>query len=104
MVGLLLSPAKAKGYKKLGIAYDGVQKREENWKMAQDFRNRFLNDPTPNTATLFAEAASKMGYFSIWMDVFHDQPTMRKELIRAFKADPDCFDSVTTAPVRKGRL
>lgn len=103
MVGLLSSPAKAVGYSKRGIAYDGVRKRSQQWKQASNFKAIYLNDPSPFNATVIADAAMQMGYFSIWMEVFSDRPEMRKELIRAFKADAACFDA-NFQPVKKGRL
>lgn len=104
MTGLLRSPAKAKTYAKLGISYDGASKRTQIWGQASGFRQQFLQNPTAANAKVIADGASLIGYFSIWMEVFHDQTTMRKELIRAFKADPACFDPTTTAPIPKGRL
>jgi uncharacterized protein (TIGR02646 family) len=104
MVGLMLSPAKAASYKKKGIAYDGVSKRSQQWAQALSFRvTMYLPNPTQQAAVAIANNAAGMGYFSIWMEVFHDRPEVRRELIRAFKADPSCFD-VDTKPVRKNRL
>jgi uncharacterized protein (TIGR02646 family) len=104
MSGLLLSPAKAANYQKLGVAYDGATRRSQTWSMASDFRSQYLATPSAANAATIANGASRIGYFSIWMEVFHDQPPMRRELIRAFKADEDCFDRTNTAPVKKGRL
>lgn len=104
MAGLLRSPASAKGYKKLGIAYDGASKRSQVWGQAEGFKRIFLSTPTIANAAAIANGAASIGHFSIWMEVFHDQPIMRRELIRTFKADSSCFDPVTTAPIRKGRL
>lgn len=102
MVGLMLSPAKARRFKKLGIAYDGVDKRKEQWEQALDFRREYLERPSPRRAYLVARNASRMGYFSIWMEVFSDRPEVRRELIQEFKADPACFN-VATQPRKKGR-
>ena len=104
MVGLLASPAKATIYKQLGIAYDGASRRSQMWSIAMQFKAHYLKNPTSSYATTISEGASKMGYFSIWMQVFIDRREIRKELIRAFKADADCFDPTTTSPVAKGRL
>lgn len=104
MTGLLRSPAKAASYAKLGISYDGASKRSQIWGQASGFRQQYLQNPTVANAMVISDGASLIGYFSIWMEVFHDQLTMRKELIRAFKADPACFDPTTTSPIRKGRL
>jgi uncharacterized protein (TIGR02646 family) len=104
MAGLLLSPAKASGYAKLGVAYDGTSRRSQVWRQASGFRQQFLQNPTAANAVVIANGAASIGYFSIWMEVFTDQPVMRRELIRAFQADQNCFDPATTAPVQKGRL
>jgi hypothetical protein len=103
MVGLMLSPAKARAYKKRGIAYDGIEKRKQQWSQAVDFRAMYLANPTSYNATTIANCAAGMGYFGIWMKVFEDRPEVRHELIRAFKADSRCFGADTT-PVKKGRL
>jgi hypothetical protein len=103
MVGLMLSPAKAAAFKKRGIAYDGVEKRKQQWDQAQGFRQMYIANPSPQSAIAIANCAAKMGYFSIWMEVFSDRPEVRVELIRTFKADPSCF-AATTQPVKKGRI
>ena len=39
------------------------------------------------------DLAPAMGFFSVWMTVFHDHPDMLKRFIHAFPGtDPDCFD------------
>lgn len=103
MVGLLLSPTKAKSYQDLGIAYDGANKRSQMWGMANRVRAEYLKNPSPDGATTVAECAAMLGYFSIWMEVFSAELAVRKELIRLFKADPNCFDA-NTQPVAKGRM
>jgi uncharacterized protein (TIGR02646 family) len=103
MVGLLSSPAKAAEFSKRGIAYDGARKRSQQWRQAEDFKKMYLKAPSPFNATTIADAAMRMGYFSIWMEVFHDRPEMRCELIRAFKADKDCFNA-NFKPIKKGRV
>jgi len=104
MAGLLLSPAKATNYSKLGVAYDGASRRSQAWSQASGFRVLFLQNATAANAVVIANGASSIGYFSIWMEVFHDQPLVRQELIRAFKADQKCFVPATTALVPKGRI
>jgi len=104
MSGLMRSPAKAANYAALGVAYDGISQRSEVWRQALGFRQMFLSNPTAFNATMIADGASSIGHFSVWMEVFRDRPDVRRELIRAFKADQNCFDPATTAPVAKGRL
>ena len=103
MVGLLASPATAATYKKLGLAYDGVTKRNQLWNLAEGLRSLYLENPVQSSSETVAKSASAMGYFSVWMRVFHDRREVRRELIKAFQADPDCFDADTN-PRFKGRL
>ena len=103
MAGILRSPAKARKYAKLGIAYDGVDKRKELWQIILSQRAIYLSNPTPNGVAAIALAAPRLGYFSIWMKAFEARPEVRQALITAFKADTACFDADTRA-VPKGRL
>ena len=103
MVGLMLSPAKAARYQKLGVAYDGANKRSQMWGIAEGFRTMYLANPTPANVKTISDGANKLGYFNIWMEVFHDRVEIRQALILAFKADRNCFDA-NTQPRPKGRL
>lgn len=103
MVGLLLSPAVADNYQKLGVAYDGATKRSQMWGIALGFRLMFIMNPSQSNAEAIARGASVMGYFSVWMEVFSGIQQVRLHLINAFKADSDCFDN-NSNPVPKGRL
>ncbi len=103
MTGVLLSPAKAKKYKALGLAYDGVDKRAQAWGAANSMRNMYLENPTASGVAAIGKNAPNTGYFSIWMKVFEDCPEVRQALITAFKADIHCFDE-NTAPIFKGRV
>jgi uncharacterized protein (TIGR02646 family) len=103
MTGFLVSPAVASDYAKLAIAYSGVDLREQVWREAELTRAEYLTNPTVPRAQFFAMGAAKRGYFSVWMEVFHDRPEVRTELIVAFKADPQCFDAATQG-VQKGRV
>lgn len=103
MAGILMSPAKAKKYADLGIAYDGASKRKEIWDSVLSSRKVYMANPTGDSVASIAKNAPKMGYFSIWMKVFEDRPEVRLALINAFKADPLCFDA-NSSPVKKGRV
>ena len=103
MVGAMVDPAKAKDYDQLAIAYSAASHREEIWREVQSIRKDYLKNPGSARARVFAAIAVRMGYFSIWMEVFSDRPEFRRELISAFKADPTCFDH-GTGPVAKGRI
>lgn len=102
MSGLMSSPAVASDYDDLGVAYDGISIRKEAWETATEARVNYLASPTSGWSVAIANIATKIGHFSIWMEVFHDRVEVRRELIRAFKADPNCFDA-NTQPLVKGR-
>lgn len=104
MAGLVLSSANAASYQKLGLVYDGLSKRKQQWGQIVGFRTRYEREPTPDNVDFVATNAALMGYFSIWMEAFEQHPEVRRALIRAFQADPACFDRRTTMPVRKGRI
>jgi hypothetical protein len=103
MVGMLLSPAKAKKYHQLGIAYDGIEKRKQTWEMIEGMRGMYLSSSDPAKVNTLSANAARIGYFSLWMEVFHDRPEVRVALINAFKADPSAFDT-RMQPIRKGRV
>ena len=103
MTGLLRSPAKAADYDELGVAYDGIKKRKEMWEIAIGSRLDYNPGNGTQSATRLARCAAKLGFFSIWMEVFHDRPEVRRELLVAFNADTACFDGETRA-VTKGRF
>lgn len=103
MSGILRSPAKAKKYAALGIAYDGVDKRKEIWCIVLDQRAQYLQGPTADGVSAIARCAPALGHFSIWMKAFESRPEVRRALVTAFKADPACFDALTR-PIKKGRV
>ena len=102
MIGMMKSPVAAAKYED-GIAYDGMQKRKEMWKIANEFKNDYLASNGTLRTSVVADLASKMGHFSIWMTVFHDRPEVRCELINAFKAARACF-SPNSQPIGRGRI
>jgi len=103
MVGLISSPAKANSYKILGIAYDGVGKRKEVYELAEEALDTYLESPSTVKAQRVAKSAARLGYFSIWMEVFRNRPEVRREFIKSFKADTACFNP-NTDPIPKGRI
>lgn len=103
MVGLLLSPANAAPYKALAIACDGIEIRKEIWGIVVLQKNAYLRAPSLAKAQSMSLMAVRIGHFSIWMEVFRERKEVRKELIRTFKADPQCFSRNSTAK-KKGRV
>jgi len=103
MVGALKSPTKAATFQDIGIAYDGMRKRKDMWEIASESRAEYLHANGGQSAASLARRAAKMGFFSIWMTVFHDCREVRSELIESFKADKTCFGP-STQPRPKGRI
>ena len=56
-------------------------KRRQAWDQAVKVRN-LINDD--NSRVLAVEVALGTGFFSVWMEVFHDDKDMRERLIAAF--------------------
>jgi len=92
MVGLIKSPAVTKIYSELSITYDGTDNRSEIWDIAMGELDDFIQ--YNKCPIKLANAASKMGFFSIWMSVFDGHPIVKEQLIIKFKADSRCFDRI----------
>ena len=103
MIGALKSPAVASSYEALGIAYDGVDKREEAWGTAEIARADYLANRN-STATLDAivRMCETTGHFSIWMRVFARYPEVKSRIIACCKAAAGCFDAAAK-PIQRGR-
>lgn len=104
MVGLMRSPAAAGDYHALGIAYDGIVKREDAWGVASRARVAYDENPTANQLATLLDNAEKTGFFSLWMRVFHDRPDVRRALIQTLHASAACYDAVTTDPIARSRI
>jgi uncharacterized protein (TIGR02646 family) len=78
------------------IALDRIKQRLEAWLTAEYARDNLLA-LRPGDDVL-AEAVVRLalatGFFSVWMEVFRDNPTIRNRLIDAFPGtrDSGCFD------------
>ena len=103
MVGLMRSPASAQDYQNLGIAYDGVRRRGDAWRIAENALASYLENPSTNMLRTVQDNCLKTGYFSVWMEVFRLHPIVRQALIEACQAAPECFDA-TTQPIARGRI
>jgi uncharacterized protein (TIGR02646 family) len=103
MVGLMISPGATADYIGTGIAYDGIQKRSAAWGIAQRARVAYEENPSQNQLASLLDNATQTGHFSIWMQVFHDRPAVRRDLIQVFRAAPTCFNA-NTDPVPRGRV
>jgi len=86
------------------IALDRIKQRHEAWRLAEYARDNLLamrpGDAVVIDALVFLALAT--GFFSVWMEVFRDDLSIRNRLIDAFPGtrDSGCFDSQTTAPVQ----
>jgi uncharacterized protein (TIGR02646 family) len=102
MVGFMSSPAAAADYETRSTPYTGASIREDIWHQAESIKKNYIANPSTEFAGTLANLAASIGYFSVWMEVFRDRPEFRHELVRAFRADPACFDP-TSQPVARGR-
>jgi uncharacterized protein (TIGR02646 family) len=103
MIGLMRSPAVADEYNELGIAYDGVKKRQEAWGIAETALEAYEENPSPKQIQAIADACYKSGYFSVWMRVFRRQTKVRLALIERCKGAQGCFGA-DSLPIARGRL
>lgn len=79
------------------VAIDRVNQRKEVWLIAEESRDDLESNPSDAFRRQIARTAHGHGFFSIWMTVFEDDPSMRRLLIQTFMGTAkDCFDSETT--------
>lgn len=104
MCGAMRSPAVTTKYSDLGIAYDGIEKRDNVWKIAELALVAYEENPSENQLKTVCDNCYSNGYFSIWMEVFVAYSEVRKALINKCKAASSCFDSTNATPILRGRL
>lgn len=87
------------------VALDRVAQRMEAWAKDQEALNDLANARNvPALERAIIRLAQETGFFSIWMEVFKNHPSMLKALILAFQGtvSSGCFNShgapVTPAP------
>jgi uncharacterized protein (TIGR02646 family) len=90
------------------VAIDRFNQRKEIWLMAISSKEDLHNNPTIQMRWQITKTAQGSGFFSIWMEVFHDDMEMRRMLIMGFSRNgefygfagtaQDCFDA-NTQPV-----
>jgi len=87
------------------VAIDRVGQRMEAWLIAEDAKSDVNANPTNQAVRKGAvRTALELGFFSIWMTVFHDDTDMLNRLIDAFPGTraSGCFDvkgkTVSPAP------
>jgi uncharacterized protein (TIGR02646 family) len=68
-------------------------KRINAWKEAEDALNDLKKTDTTQIRELIIKSAKAIGFFSVWMTVFRDDPDMLKRFIKAFPGTAkECFD------------
>jgi hypothetical protein len=83
---------------------DRTDERNQARLIARRGRDRLTRKEADGAAVALreqiAETACETGFFSIWMDVFGEDPDMRSRFIDAFRGtSQSCFDATTTAPI-----
>jgi HNH endonuclease len=96
--------ARLRGCVKLGVADDlRASRRAAVLTQAQTYCARLASSPDPSLARdLIVALAVKTGFFSVWMEVFEGDPSMRQRFIRAFEGTAvGCFDPLTALPIQR---
>lgn len=81
------------------VVADRKAQRLEVRLIARRALSRLQVQRIPEMVDQIVDTALGLGHFSTWMDVFADEPVVRKELIDKFRAAHACFDPTTTLPV-----
>lgn len=77
--------------------------RENAWAVAQSAWSTLASNNSEDIRQLIVEAAKKVGFFSIWIAAFHDDPDMRRRLVEAHAGTAeDCFENDWTLKSRPG--
>jgi uncharacterized protein (TIGR02646 family) len=85
---------KAPGWNKPAKEDERWQQREEVWATAERCRDIFISShQSDETKYLVLEVAKGKGFFSVWMTVFDNYPSIKIELIQSFTGTATvCFD------------
>lgn len=95
LVRLNRASANTRNQNELLVALDRISQRREAWVQAEDARKDLAADPGNAVLIKYViRLAQSTGFFSIWMEVFRDNPAIRNRLIDAFPGtrDSGCFD------------
>jgi hypothetical protein len=77
------------------------QFRNTAWQKAQRALERWQRCPSIDMEEAILDQATDSGFFSVWMEVFQNVPTIRQKLIAAFpNTAQDCFDP-QTLPIKR---
>ena len=78
-------------------------KRREVWGAALHERRKLQESDTPQQRDSVTQVAVSRGFWSVWMQVFHDDLDMRRRLILGFRGTAaNCFDRSTQPVTRAG--
>jgi hypothetical protein len=79
------------------------RKRREAWGVALRERQKLQQSDTVYQRDSAVQVAIARGFWSVWMQVFHDDIDMRNRLNAAFQGTAeDCFDNTTQPCLRPG--
>lgn len=84
------------------VALDRVSQRMEVWAVAEDAKQDIAANPHIRALqNRVISTALGYGFFSVWLTVFQDHPTMCQRLIEAFSGtrDSGCFDPVSAETI-----
>ena len=89
------------GHPNLTVKDRQWKKRREAWGVALRERQKIQQSDTVHQRDSAVHVAIGRGFWSVWMQVFHDDFDMRKRLNTAFQGTAkDCFDN-TTQPCQR---
>lgn len=106
MAGLDRTPAVAASYKKRGLIYETIKRRERIWNVAEIALVAYEQNPTNTQRATVVNQAQDAGFFSVWMTIFTAHPVVKNDLISCLKATSACFDALgsPTFPRNIGRI
>lgn len=100
LVGLDRNPAE--GWPNPSPRDDRYEEREARWRFATLLKSKFQD--TPEDVETIVEGAYQLGFFSVWMAVFHDVSAIRLALIEKFNGtkEANCFGKTGLPVPRPG--
>lgn len=101
LVGLDKEGVDAKDSNGIAVAVDRVTQREYHWKRASAALAALRKNPTDEQRDTIKDLALATGFFSVWMTVFKDEPSMLRIFIDAFNGTrlSGCFHPKTMKSV-----
>ncbi len=76
------------------------EQRSETWDIAEMLKQELHDEDTKLQRNRIVLFAAKVGFWSVWMTVFKDDPDMLERFIDAFAGTAkSCFDPITFQPI-----